>query len=135
MRSRSDARRRAGDMPIYEFRCNRCGRRTSIFVRSMSSPVSAVCEHCGSGEMSRLISRVTVLRSEDAIFSGVDDNFNLDGVDQDDPRAVARWVRTMNRQMGESLDPEMDAELERMESGELSEDFGRDEAEDAFGEE
>ena len=36
------------DMPIYEFRCNACRRRTSVFVRSVNSPVTGACEHCGS---------------------------------------------------------------------------------------
>ena len=121
-------------MPIYEFRCNSCRRRTSVFTRSISSPVSAVCQHCGSSELSRLISRVAVLRSQDDALSGIDES-SLAGVDENDPGSVARWVRRMSRQMGEPLEPEMESDLERLEAGEMPDDFGEDgdDFEDSFG--
>lgn len=104
-------------MPIYEFRCNACRKRTSVFARSMTSPVSAVCEHCSSPDVSRIFSRVAVLRGEDD-FSGLDES-SLGDVDENDPRSVARWVRKMSREMGEPLEPEMESDLERMEAGDL----------------
>ena len=118
-------------MPIYEFRCNSCRRRTSVFTRSIGAPVAAVCEHCGSTDLSRLISRVTVRRSEGDSFDGFDESALAD-VDENDPKAMARWVRKMSREMGEPLDAEMEANLERMEGGEMPDDFAGDEAEDEF---
>ena len=112
-------------MPIYEFRCHRCRRRTSVFTRGMSRVVEAACSHCGSRDMSRLISRVAVLRSEDDMFAGLDES-SLADVDENDPRSMARWVRTMSRQMGEPLDAEMETDLERMEAGEMPDDPGDD---------
>src|SRR3990172_2400165 len=116
-------------MPIYEFRCQRCRRRSSVFTRSISGEVEAVCSHCGSREMSRLISRVAVLRSEDDAFAGLDES-SLGDVDESDPRSMARWVRRMSRQMGEPLDSEMESELERMESGGMPDNFGGDARDD-----
>lgn len=116
-------------MPIYEYRCNGCRRRTSVFTRSISAAVSARCQHCGSEDLSRLISRVAVLRPEGD--SGSD--FPAGGADEDDPRSVARWVRRMSREMGEPLEPEMEANLERLEAGENLDDFedgGGDDGED-----
>ena len=43
-------------MPIYEYRCQDCGRVTSFFVRSIGSEVTAVCSHCGSSDMARRMS-------------------------------------------------------------------------------
>jgi hypothetical protein len=84
--------------------------------------------------MARLISRVAVLRSGDDDFGGLDES-SLADVDENDPRSMARWVRKMSRQMGEPLDAEMETELERMEAGEMPEDFDEgDGADDAFGE-
>ena len=120
-------------MPIYEFRCNRCQRRISIFSRSIGAPLDAVCQHCGSRDLSRLISRVAVLRSQDDTFAGLDES-SLADIDENDPRSVARWVRGMSRQMGEPLEPDMEADLERMEVGEMPDDFADDDADadDAF---
>lgn len=121
-------------MPIYEFRCRRCHRRTSVFTRSIGGPAKAVCPHCGSRDMTRLISRVAVLHSDGDDFAGLDEA-SLADVDENDPRSMARWVRRMSRQMGEPLDAEMESELERMEAGEMPEDFGDgDGADDAFAE-
>ena len=121
-------------MPIYEFRCHRCRRRTSVFTRSIGGPAKAVCSHCGSRDMARLISRVAVLHSGDDDFAGLDES-SLADVDENDPRSMARWVRRMSRQMGEPMDAEMETELERMEAGEMPDDFdGGADADDAFAE-
>ena len=117
-------------MPIYEFRCNGCRRRTSVFTRNIGAPAAPVCEHCGSDDLSRLISRVAVLRSGDGFEGGFDES-SLAEVDENDPRSMARWVRKMSRQTGEPLDAEMQADLERMEAGEMPDDFGQ-EGEDEF---
>lgn len=117
-------------MPIYEFRCNACRRRTSVFTRSIGAAVSAACEHCGSADLSRLISRVTVVRPEGDSFDNFDES-SLADVDENDPRSMARWVRNMSDQMGEPLDAEMEANLERMEAGEMPDDVGS-EGEDEF---
>ena len=118
-------------MPIYEFRCNACRRRTSVFTRSIGASAGAACEHCGSGDLSRLMSRVAVLHSESDSFDGFDES-SLGDVDENDPRSMARWVRKMSRQMGEPLDADMEADLERMEAGEMPDDFGGGEVEDEF---
>ena len=118
-------------MPIYEFRCSACRKRTSVFVRTMTAAVSPQCEHCGSSEMSRLFSRVAVLRSGDEMGAGIDGS-SLGDIDENDPRSVARWVRKMSRDMGEPLDAEMEADLERMEAGEMPDDDMADEPEEDF---
>ena len=121
-------------MPIYEFRCERCRRRTSVFTRSIGGGTEAVCSHCGSRKMSRLFSRVAVVHSGEDAFSGLDES-SLADVDENDPASMARWVRSMSRQMGEPLDAEAEAELERLEAGEMPDDFSDgDDPDDAFAE-
>ncbi|MCA9850676.1 MAG: zinc ribbon domain-containing protein, partial [Dehalococcoidia bacterium] len=48
----------AAAMPIYEYRCEKCERVSSVFVRSAKAEVKPKCEHCGSTRMKRLMSRV-----------------------------------------------------------------------------
>lgn len=110
-------------MPIYEYRCQACGKRTSVFVRSMTAQVAAQCEHCGSRKLRRLISRVTVARSS----SGGPDNFDesmLGDIDENDPRSVARFARRMRDEMGEDMGPDFDDAIEKMEAGEFPDDGG-----------
>lgn len=110
-------------MPVYEFACNACGARTSLFVRSVRSPVAASCQRCGSQDLRRLISRVTVLRS--AGGGSLDD---LEGLDESDPRSLARWARRLREELGEDAGPEFDEMVQRLERGEPLEDgLGDDE--------
>jgi len=119
-------------VPIYEFRCNACHKRTSVFTRSVSSAPSGACEHCGANDLSRLFSRVAVHRSPNGDSRGFDEA-SLGDVDEDDPRSVAKWVRKISREMGEPLDTNMQADLERMESGEMPDVFADEPMEDFAG--
>jgi putative FmdB family regulatory protein len=114
-------------MPIYEYRCGGCGRRVSIFFRSFSTVGEAVCPRCGSGELTRLVSRVAILRrggGDDDGGGGADDDLGpgaegmLAGLDENDPRAVARWARRMSAELDEPMEPEFMEALDRIEKGE-----------------
>ncbi|MFN8541156.1 MAG: zinc ribbon domain-containing protein [Thermomicrobiales bacterium] len=112
-------------MPIYEYRCADCARKVSVFFRSFSAVTDPVCPRCGGTRLTRLMSRVVVHRGAIANTSGEDfgegdgdfDSF-LDGVDENDPRSVARAMRRMSDEMGEPIEPEMQEALTRMEAGE-----------------
>lgn len=123
-------------MPIYEFRCQGCRRRVSLFQRSMGASGATACPHCG-GALTRLVSRFAVVRSEGAALDAMDDDSLLAGVDENDPRSVAAWARKMGSQLGEDLGPEFDEAVDRMEAGEMPEDVLGDEGENGgdFGEE
>jgi len=61
-------------MPIYEYTCQQCGKRSSALLQSYSSADPA-CPHCGSRRLQRLISTFATVRSEgeDAGDAGGDD--------------------------------------------------------------
>ncbi|MHB8376657.1 MAG: FmdB family zinc ribbon protein [Dehalococcoidia bacterium] len=118
-------------MPIYEYRCAACNRRTSVFVRSISAPVRASCEHCGSARLTRLMSRFAVHRGGGG--DPFDDPDGFDDVDEDDPQSVARWARRMREESGEDLGPEFDEMVNRMEAGESPEDVFGDEVDGEAG--
>jgi len=45
-------------MPLFDYRCNRCGQVTEVFVRHPGDEHSAVpCAECGSADVTRLVSR------------------------------------------------------------------------------
>ena len=50
-------------MPIYEYVCGKCGKRSSALLPSYSSPDPA-CTHCGSKRVTRLVSSFATVRSE-----------------------------------------------------------------------
>ena len=71
-------------MPIYEYRCGACGKRSSSLLASYSSPDPA-CPHCGKTELRRLVSTFATVRSGDGgdDFGG-DDDFGGNDHDHDD---------------------------------------------------
>ncbi|BCX03126.1 MAG: hypothetical protein KatS3mg053_1064 [Candidatus Roseilinea sp.] len=113
-------------MPIYEYRCQDCGRKVSIFWRSLSAvdEKSARCERCGSHRLVRLASHVRVVRgagSGDTGASNGGDDALLDemaSLDENDPRALGRFMRKMAQESGEDLGPEFDEVVTRLERGE-----------------
>ena len=109
-------------MPIYEYRCQQCGGRASILVRSFTIAASPSCPSCGSANLRKLISRFAVMKSEESRLEAMADPANLGDLDEQDPRSVARWARRMGKEMGEDLGPEFDEMVDRMEAGDRDED-------------
>jgi len=66
-------------MPIYEYRCEECTKRSSALLMSYSSP-DPVCPHCGKPALRRLVSTFATVSSGeseggDSDFGGGDDGF------------------------------------------------------------
>jgi putative FmdB family regulatory protein len=62
-------------MPIYEYRCEECGKKSSALLASFSSPDPA-CPHCGKPGLRRLVSTFATVSSGDDggdDFGGGDD--------------------------------------------------------------
>jgi len=71
---------------------------------------------------SDLVSRVYAHRGSDPQLNDLSDDTSslMDGLDESDPRSIARWARRMKDSMGGEMDmgPEFDQALTRIESGE-----------------
>jgi putative FmdB family regulatory protein len=109
-------------MPIYEYRCHGCRRRVSVFFRSFNSTGAPVCPHCGSTDLTKLVSRFAVMKSEESRLEDLADPSNLGDLDENDPKSIARWARKMGQEMGEDLGPEYEEMIDRMEAGEMPDD-------------
>jgi putative FmdB family regulatory protein len=119
-------------MPIYEYRCNACRKRVSVFQRQISTSTAPVCPNCGGSDLRRLVSRFAVVRTEDQMLDSLDDDSLLSGVDEDDPRSVAAWARKMQSKMGEEVEPEFEEMIDRMEAGEMPDEFDGEEGDLPF---
>ena len=87
-------------MPIYEYRCNNCKRKVSVFFRSFSDDKKATCEHCSSEDLTRVVSQVSVMKSwgESLNFPGAE---ALDGADENDPVQMKEWMTRMKQELGD----------------------------------
>jgi putative FmdB family regulatory protein len=112
-------------MPIYEYRCGACRRRSSLYYQTFSAAERAEprCEHCGSDDLSRLVSRVAVLKSEESRLDDLSDDAALADVDENDPRSIARWARRMGEQLGDDVGDDFREMVDQLESGERPDDM------------
>jgi putative FmdB family regulatory protein len=108
------------NMPIYEYRCQSCHRRVSL-LRHFDDPTPPRCPRCGSENLTRLISRVAVLKSEESRLESLADPSQFTDLDERDPKSVARWMRKMSQTMGEDLGDEFKEVVDRLEAGESPE--------------
>ena len=108
-------------MPTYEYRCQQCRRRNAYTVRGFNPPEAPTCQHCGSTNQSRIISRVAIMKSEESRLDALSDPSNFGDVDEKDPKSMARLMRKMGGEMGEDLPPEYGEMVDRLEAGESPE--------------
>jgi hypothetical protein len=97
----------------------------SILWRSFSEAAAGqpVCPHCGGRDLTRLVSKVAVLRSEESRLDDLADPSSLGDLDENDPKSIARWMRKMSRETGEELGDELNEVVDRLEAGESPEEI------------
>jgi putative FmdB family regulatory protein len=105
-------------MPIYEYMCGKCKVTFQFLVRNVVTHEVPTCPRCGGRDMRRAMSRFATPKGEERRMDDLSDPSNLPDVDSEDPRAMARWMRKMSEETGESMGPEFDEVLQRLERGE-----------------
>ncbi len=107
-------------MPIYEYVCLDCRKRVNVFFRTFSqaSDENARCPLCQGKRLHRLVSRVTVTKSEESRMDDLADSSLMAGLENEDPQALAHFMRRMSDETGEPIDAEMGEVIGRLEAGE-----------------
>lgn len=96
-------------MPIYEFLCQDCGKISSFLVMNIRTPFSPECKKCQSKRMTRLISRIAKVRSEESRLESLADPSKFGDLDERDPASMARWMKKMGKELGEDIGEDFDA--------------------------
>ena len=100
-------------MPIYEYQCQDCRKRSAILVLNVRNSASASCQHCGSSKLNRLLSRFAAPKSEEARIESLADPGNLGGLDEHDPQSIARLMKKMGEEMGEDVGEDVEAMMDQ----------------------
>lgn len=112
-------------MPIYEYHCNKCNKRVSVLTLRVSEEIRPECDRCGSKKLSRLMSRFATVKSEEARLDALADPSNFSGLDENDPKSMAKLMRKMGKEMGDEFSGEdFDQMVDEMESGKMPDDDG-----------
>jgi len=103
-------------MPIYEYRCEECGKISEFLLLRTDDAVQIRCKRCQSPKLSRVISRVRVIRSEESRLERLADPSQWGDLDENDPKSVTKWMRRMGKELGDEMgDLDMDEMEEAIE--------------------
>ena len=95
-------------MPIYEYQCNECGKISEFLLIKTDQTFIPQCKRCKSKKMTRVLSRVRVIRSEESRMESLADPSKWGGVDENDPKSMAKWMKRMGKEMGENMGEDVD---------------------------
>lgn len=99
-------------MPIYEFECRSCHRKSSALVMVRERVGDVRCKHCGGSDLERLWSRFASPKSEESRLESLADPSAMAGLDESDPRSVAQYMKRMGKEMGEDFGDDIDQAIE-----------------------
>jgi len=117
-------------MPIYEYLCPTCVGRFQKLVQGFSDPPGLACPRCGNQQVRRAVSRFATLKSEEARVEAMADPATFAGLDENDPRSIARWAKRMGKELGEDAGEDWNELVDQMLDEELSEGASDEKAED-----
>ena len=96
-------------MPIYEYRCNDCGKISEFLLIKTDETFIPQCKRCKSKKMSRVLSKVRVIRSEESRMESLADPSKWSGLDEKNPKSMAKWMKRMGKELGEDMGEDVDA--------------------------
>jgi putative FmdB family regulatory protein len=96
-------------MPIYEYFCQECKKVSSYLVLNPHQPFRPKCKRCSGSKMTRMISRVARIRSDESRLESLADPRHLADIDEKDPSSMARWMKRMGKELGEDMGEDFDA--------------------------
>ena len=102
-------------MPIYEYRCEDCGKISEFLQIRTNEAFVPQCKRCKGMKLSRVLSKVRVVRSEESRMEGLADPSKWGDLDESDPKSMARWMKRMGKELGEDVgdvDQMMDEAME-----------------------
>lgn len=119
-------------MPVYEFYCVDCHMIFSFLSRRINTEKRPACPRCGRPELEKQVSPFAVSRGrKDEPMEGMPDMDEermeraleglageMDGVDENDPRQMARFMRRFSEATGMDLGSQVEEAIRRLEAGE-----------------
>jgi putative FmdB family regulatory protein len=108
-------------MPVYEFFCPTCRKKSSFLVRT-ASPLEPKCSTCGSTEITRIISTFAYHKSLNTIYEESGEPGKFESPDHyKDPRNIGRWAEKKFQDMGMEIPGEIKQKIQAAREGELPE--------------
>lgn len=119
-------------MPIYEFYCRNCHTIYSFLSRKIDTETVPKCPKFGRHKLTRQVSRFAISKGRGDQSEASEPDFDdakmeqammqlaseMDGTDEEDPRAMAHMMRRLLDTTGMNMGEGMEEAMRRMEAGE-----------------
>ncbi len=119
-------------MPVYEFYCSDCHTIFNFLSRRVNTEKRPDCPRCGRPRLERQVSRFAYSKGrEEEPVDGMPDldesrmekametlAGEMEGIDENDPRQMARFMRKFKDATGMDLGSGMEEAISRLEAGE-----------------
>ncbi|MGQ9646528.1 MAG: FmdB family zinc ribbon protein [Thermodesulfobacteriota bacterium] len=113
-------------MPIYEYRCEACGKISEFLLIKTDEAFTPQCKRCKSKKMTRVLSRVRVVRSEESRLESLADSSKWGDLDEKDPRSMAKMMKRLGKEFGEELGEDADQMVDEALEEEFSSEAKRE---------
>ena len=118
-------------MPVYEFYCENCHAIFNFLSRKVNTDKRPACPRCGQPHLEKQVSAFAISKNRQEESAGMPDideakmeqammamASEMEQVDEDDPRAMAQFMRKFSSLSGMNLGDGMEEALSRLEAGE-----------------
>lgn len=120
-------------MPVYEFYCGDCHAVFNFLSRQVNTDARPSCPRCGRPQLERQVSRFAISKNRpeggaDGLPAGIDEAQmeqammtlagEMEGMNENDPKAMARFMRRFTEMTGLNLGDEAQEAMRRLEAGE-----------------
>jgi putative FmdB family regulatory protein len=107
-------------MPIYEYRCDDCGKISEFLLIRTDEVFVPQCKKCKSKKMSRVLSKVRAIRSEESRMESLADPSKWGDLDERDPKSMAKMMKRLGKEFGEDLGEDADRMVDEALDEEMS---------------
>jgi len=112
-------------MPIYEYRCNQCGKEFSHLFLNAKETKKLRCKYCRSLNLSRLVSSFSVHQTEGSRLAQFDTSKPKGDEFYKDSRNVGLWAKKRMKELGVDLGSKMDEIVEKGRTGKILDDYDK----------
>lgn len=101
-------------MPIYEYKCKKCGEVKTVFAPGFKDPEGLACDACGGRKLKRVISKVNFHQSQSDRLASYDPKSRNSDSFMRDSRNIGLHAEHMLKQAGVKPTEDFQKKLENI---------------------